>query len=83
LLKRGRQTLGQMVKGIQQPPKHIKESLCILIQHNIVTFAETIEKGRKMIFYEVNLLNVLLRERFPRYIQHTRREIGINVIFTE
>jgi DNA-directed RNA polymerase III subunit RPC3 len=81
-LKRGRQTLGQLVKGIQQTPKQIKESLCILIQHNIVTFAEAIEKGRKLIFYEVNLLNVLLRERFPKYIQYTRKEIGVNVMAT-
>jgi hypothetical protein len=79
-MRRGRQTLGQIIKATKQTPKQVKESLGVLIQHRIITFAESFEKGRKFVFYQVNVMNILLRERFPKYIHHIRKEIGMNVL---
>jgi DNA-directed RNA polymerase III subunit RPC3 len=76
LIPKGRQTLSQLIKETQEDSKTTRDCLVILIQHNLVTFATTIERGRSFIFYEANIQSILLRLRFPQYIYLTRTELG-------
>ena len=56
----------------------MKKSLCVLIHHQLVGY-ETRQgggggRGDGGMLYQVNLSNLLLRVRFPRYI-HTSKEL--------
>ena len=44
-------------------PKHVKMALTTLIQHNLVTYANCLEKGRSITYYEADLEMVSLMER--------------------
>ncbi|KAJ3303102.1 DNA-directed RNA polymerase III subunit RPC3 [Kappamyces sp. JEL0829] len=79
LITKGRQTLAGLIRhcaDLNTSSRVIRECLAILIQHNLVTFAESLERGRKLVYYEVSLDMVFLRERYPRFIQVARDVAG-------
>lgn len=68
LLKRGRTRLDQLCKETTLTRTQAKQALTILIHHNIVTFALATERGREVAYYEASLQQLLLRDRFARYV---------------
>lgn len=80
LMRKGRQTLGQLIPKLDVSARQTKEAIFILIQHNIVTFAESVEKGRNLIYYQVVIENIFLRDRFGTFLYFTRTRLGENVV---
>jgi hypothetical protein len=78
-MRKGRQTLGQLIPKLDVSARQAKEAILILIQHNIVTFAESVEKGRNLIFYQVVIENIFLRDRYGAFIYFSRTRLGGNV----
>lgn len=48
--------------------ERLKKNLFILIQQNIITFYNSLEKGKTSVYYQVSIQNILSRLRFGRYI---------------
>ncbi|KAI8894852.1 hypothetical protein BC833DRAFT_623575 [Globomyces pollinis-pini] len=68
LLSRGRSNLKYITLQTKKPKSHIRDVLTILIQHNLVTYASNVERGRIVVYYEIVVANVLLRDRFANYV---------------
>lgn len=80
LLSGGRANVPRLIQVTHQSPRTVKESLFILIQHGLVTFAETSEGGRRGIaYYEILPLRVLLRNQFPFYASAAKSLYGEEV----
>lgn len=52
--------------------RQVRESLVILIQHNLVVYAETQEKARMVTYYEVNRVEILNRALIPKVLYSTQ-----------
>ena len=76
LMLHGRQSLQQLSKGKpKQIRLQIRNSLSILVHHRMVTFSAWSDRGNITNFYQFEVLNCLLRLRFPFYIQLCKRAI--------
>jgi hypothetical protein len=64
---------------VGMPVKTVKDLLVILLQRGLTTYALWPEKGRDWLFYEMNLKNIFLIERYPNYIQLTNELFGDTV----
>ncbi|KAH9252674.1 hypothetical protein BASA81_009366 [Batrachochytrium salamandrivorans] len=76
LLTRGRSNLLVLSQTTKLPTKTLRESLFILIQHHLVTFAENTEGVRVVVYYEANIAEILLRDRFSLYITTATSHLG-------
>ncbi|TPX65594.1 hypothetical protein SpCBS45565_g05058 [Spizellomyces sp. 'palustris'] len=76
LLQRGRSNMSVLVRATDMPPRQIRESLFVLIQHNIVTYAEAPEGTRMVVYYQADVRNIILRDRFPLYIRTVQARFG-------
>ncbi|KAJ3153818.1 DNA-directed RNA polymerase III subunit RPC3 [Geranomyces variabilis] len=76
LLERGRSTLVVLVRRLELSAKQVRESLFILIQHNMVTYAESAEGSRMVVYYQININAILLRDRFSLYMRAVRQKCG-------
>ncbi|KAI9209760.1 RNA polymerase III subunit RPC82 helix-turn-helix domain-containing protein [Polychytrium aggregatum] len=76
LLTRGRLTLANLVQISKQSAKNVRESLFILIQHNIVMFTEQAEGLRIMVFYSIDELQIMFRDRYSLYVSKIAEEYG-------
>jgi hypothetical protein len=77
----GRSPLALIAKRTLIPLKTIREVLFVFIHHNLVTFAESEEGSRFVVYYEISILNTLLRDRFAFYILMTRRRFNEDVFY--
>ncbi|EGF78165.1 hypothetical protein BATDEDRAFT_91024 [Batrachochytrium dendrobatidis JAM81] len=78
LLSKGRSNLAAIAQSSKLPIKIIRESLFILIQNHQVTFAENTEGMRVVVYYEANIKEILLRDRFALYISTASTHLGVN-----
>lgn len=74
LYKRGRSTITDLQRVTSLSIPQIRRILFTLIQLNMVTFAEQLEKqsdsqARVMVFYELDMISVQMIVRYPRFIQ--------------
>ena len=69
LLNRGRSSLREIDQKSKLSPRLIRESLFVLLQHNLVTFWEHTEGSRLVPYYQLEVQNVLLLDRYPTYIK--------------
>jgi hypothetical protein len=75
----GRSSLILIAKRTEIPVKTVREVLFVFIHHNLVTFAESEEGNRVVIYYEISILNTLLRDRFSFYILMTKMKLNEEV----
>ncbi|KAJ3295487.1 DNA-directed RNA polymerase III subunit RPC3 [Borealophlyctis nickersoniae] len=76
LLTRGRMHLGMILQATKLSQRLVKESLFVLLQHNIVVYAETAEGSRMIVYYRAEVDRILLMDRFPLYVQTTKQLFG-------
>ncbi|TPX61940.1 hypothetical protein PhCBS80983_g00859 [Powellomyces hirtus] len=76
LLERGRTTLTVLFRRLELSQKQVRESLFTLIQHNVVTYAETAEGSRMVVYYQADIDAILVRDRFPLYMRAVRERCG-------
>ncbi|KAI9347322.1 RNA polymerase III subunit RPC82-domain-containing protein [Obelidium mucronatum] len=76
LLTKGRLPLPTLINATGLSGKQVRESLFLLIQHNIISFTEANEGLRVVCYYSVNPLQVLLRDRYPLYLQIAKQRFG-------
>ncbi|XP_033201122.1 RNA polymerase III subunit C [Bombus vancouverensis nearcticus] len=72
LFKHGARPIGLIRHATHLPITKIKESLCVLIKHGLVTYNQA-EKGME---YSLIVENVLLILRYPRYIFFVKSMCG-------
>jgi DNA-directed RNA polymerase III subunit RPC3 len=53
-----------------------RESLFILLQHNLVTFAENQEGDRLVVYYTAEIRNALLLNRYPIMMAQAEKQFG-------
>ncbi len=53
-----------------------RESLFILLQHNLVTYAESQEGDQLVVFYSAEMKNALLLNRYPIMMAHAENQFG-------
>jgi DNA-directed RNA polymerase III subunit RPC3 len=68
LLQHGRSNISRIVQLSGLDPKSVRRGLVVLIHHNLVHHAETIEGIRKITFYQVDVEEVITRIRIPKFI---------------
>ena len=73
LLTRGRLPLLQLVHFTGLKPRTVRQSILVLIQHNIVWHALTEDEGEVL---EVNTDECLTRLRFGRYVWQAEQLFG-------
>jgi hypothetical protein len=64
----------------------VKNSLLVLIQHNLVSFVEEYELGNRenvQTYYQANVALMLWRLRFPRFLQVAKHRFGEEVHTTQ
>eukprot|EP00042_Codosiga_hollandica_P023421 m.92785 g.92785 ORF g.92785 m.92785 type:complete len:489 (+) comp51176_c0_seq3:26-1492(+) len=79
LFRPGRHTLQSLSRALSKGAM-VKESLIVLLQHNLIKATET-EDGT--VFYDVNVQDLLWRGRIPRYLQVVERkfdQLGAEII---
>ncbi|KAJ3382678.1 DNA-directed RNA polymerase III subunit RPC3 [Entophlyctis sp. JEL0112] len=76
LLLRGRSTLSQAALASGLSLKATREALFILIQHSLVSYTEAAEALRIVVYYSVNPLSILLRDRIPLYASVANERFG-------
>jgi hypothetical protein len=77
LLTRGRLSLAQIIRFTQLKPRTARACVLVLIQHNILWHATTLEEGEVL---EVNVDECLTRLRFGRYVHQAQTLFGDAVI---
>ncbi|KAG9290214.1 hypothetical protein G9A89_022190 [Geosiphon pyriformis] len=70
LLEKGRVSFYTIRRLSQLDVRKIKESLLILIQHNLAYWAEIPENNRSVVYYHIEIKEVLARDRFGIYLRH-------------
>ncbi|KAJ3069813.1 DNA-directed RNA polymerase III subunit RPC3 [Podochytrium sp. JEL0797] len=78
LLGKGRLTLPQLIAHSELTPRAVRSALFVLIQHNIVSFTEASEGLAIRVYYSVNKMQVLLRDRFALYLQLAQERFGVH-----
>ncbi|KAL1509170.1 hypothetical protein ABEB36_003948 [Hypothenemus hampei] len=61
-------------RGTELPLSKIKESLCILIKHGLVTFRPN--KNENLANYSLDSNKVLLMLRYPKYLNFVKKQFG-------
>jgi DNA-directed RNA polymerase III subunit RPC3 len=79
LLSHGRSHLGNIIGKCHLSPKLVKESLFILLQHGLISFTETVEGSRAIVYYEAIPHRILIRNQFPHYISAAKALYGEEV----
>eukprot|EP00842_Homolaphlyctis_polyrhiza_P006678 jgi/Hompol1/7010/HPOL_005165-RA len=77
LIRRGRSNLAALGHSSKLSIKAVRECMFVLMHHRLATYAETAEGTRVVNYYEANVHNILLRQRFPLYLQKTREHFDI------
>ncbi|KAG0053691.1 RNA polymerase III subunit C82 [Gryganskiella cystojenkinii] len=75
LLRKGRMTVPMIAKTLEWDLKNtrqVRESLVVLMQHNLVVYAEAQERGRLATYYEVNRTELLNRAMIPKVLHSTK-----------
>lgn len=83
LIERDRLLLEEIMRLAGLEFLQVKNSLLILIQHNLVSFVEEYEDGQPdnvHTYYQANLQNILWRIRFPRFLHMAKERFGSEVI---
>ncbi|KAG0224909.1 RNA polymerase III subunit C82 [Actinomortierella wolfii] len=68
LLRKGRLPVGMIVATTKLSPAQVRESLVVMIQHNIAVYAETQERTRIVTYYEVNRIAIMHRAQIPKML---------------
>ncbi|KAL1923241.1 uncharacterized protein VTP21DRAFT_9617 [Calcarisporiella thermophila] len=76
LTNKGRLPLPVIQLFTKLPRKEVRESLVILMQHNLVYYAEVQEGPNLVTYYEADPIQILLRLRFPAILYYTREWFG-------
>ncbi|KAI8818623.1 RNA polymerase III subunit RPC82 helix-turn-helix domain-containing protein [Fimicolochytrium jonesii] len=76
LLERGRSPLSILIRRTELPASKVREALFVLIQHGIVTYAETPEGARMVVYYQAEARSIIVRDRIPIYLQIVRKRCG-------
>ena len=69
--------------NVKESRERLKKNLFILIQQNIITHYSSVDKGRKTVYYQVSIQNILSRLRFGRFIAATKTFMSDNVRFID
>ncbi|KAJ1814996.1 RNA polymerase III subunit C82, partial [Coemansia sp. RSA 2598] len=72
----GRLHLGLIIRTTGLSPLSVRQSLAVLIQHNIVTHAESKEGARYLTFYSISIKSVLRLKRAGLYLGLVEERIG-------
>ncbi|KAJ3056234.1 DNA-directed RNA polymerase III subunit RPC3 [Rhizophlyctis rosea] len=76
LLNRGRSSLREIDQKAKISLRLVRESLFVLLQHNLVTFWEHTEGSRLVPYYQLEVQNVLMLDRYPTYIKVVMDQYG-------
>lgn len=68
LLTKGRLTLSGIVHFTGLPVRTVRESLVVMIQHNVCFYAEAREGNRQVSYYSIGQDEILMRLRIGRII---------------
>jgi transcription initiation factor IIE alpha subunit len=79
LLSRGRCSFPQIVQKTHLSQKSVRELLFVLVQNNLVTYADVEEGARIVVYYEISVEQILLRDRFPVYVLLTKLKLNEDV----
>lgn len=82
LVMRDRLQLEDIMKHSELEYLQVKNSLLVLIQHNLVSFIEEYELGDRdnvHTFYQANVPGILWRLRFPRFLLAAKERFGTEV----
>ncbi|KAF9978351.1 RNA polymerase III subunit C82 [Actinomortierella ambigua] len=72
LLRKGRLPVGQISAATKLTPAQVRESLVVMIQHNIAVYAENQERARIVTYYDVNRIAILYRAQIPKMLFYTQ-----------
>ncbi|KAF9159531.1 RNA polymerase III subunit C82 [Actinomortierella ambigua] len=72
LLRKGRLPVGLISAATKLTQAQVRESLVVMIQHNIAVYAETQERARIVTYYDVNRLAILHRAQIPKMLFYTQ-----------
>ncbi|CAG8738065.1 11097_t:CDS:2, partial [Ambispora leptoticha] len=72
LLEKGRLSLPSIRRFTKLDVKSIKENLVILMQHNMVYYAEITENNRTIVYYHIDVREILARQRIGLYLWHSK-----------
>ncbi|KAJ2888966.1 RNA polymerase III subunit C82 [Coemansia asiatica] len=76
LIREGRLHLGLIIRNSGLSPLNVRQSLAVLIQHSIVTHAETKEGTRSLTFYSISIKSILRLKRVGLYLGLVEERIG-------
>lgn len=79
LLTKGRLPLATIARFTKLPLKTVRESLVVLMQHNVCHYAEVQEGLRHVCYYSVNQDEILMRLRIGRVIYWSGEWLGKEV----
>ncbi|KAF9084019.1 RNA polymerase III subunit C82 [Mortierella sp. AD031] len=73
LIRKGRMPVGLIANFTALKPRQVRECLFVMIQHNLVVYAESQEKTRIVTYYEINRTELLHRSLIPKVL-HSSQE---------
>ncbi|KAJ2636044.1 RNA polymerase III subunit C82 [Coemansia sp. RSA 1286] len=76
LIREGRLPLALVIRNSKLSPLQTRQSLAILIQHSIVTHAESKEGARVLTFYSISIKSILRLKRAGLYLGLVEERIG-------
>lgn len=79
LITKGASSIPNLVQWTGLNSKSVKEALIVLIHHNIVQFQTQSEKGKDFVFYNLNMMSLMIRLRFPSIVIGANQRYGIMV----
>ncbi|KAF9585373.1 RNA polymerase III subunit C82 [Lunasporangiospora selenospora] len=72
LIRKGRMSVPLIIKFTELKPRQVRESLLVLIQHNIAYYAESEERSRIVTYYEIDKEETLHRVLIPKVLQYSK-----------
>lgn len=81
LLLRGRLNLFLLSEYCKVPKKQLRDSLFILIQHNLVSFADLPEGSKLVTYYSLEIANILNRILFMKILSLAKEKYGVEGLF--
>lgn len=76
LLRKGRMPVGQIATMTTLKPRQVRESLFVMIQHNIAVYAESQERNRIVVYYEIYRPELLHRALLPKALYFAQKWFG-------
>ncbi|KAF9957920.1 hypothetical protein BGZ65_001776 [Modicella reniformis] len=73
LLRKGRMPVSQIANITSIKPRQVRESLFVMIQHNIAVYAESQERSRIVTYYEINRPELLHRTIIPKLLYSAQK----------